>query len=93
MIVADAKYKAEKPSGFPQADLYQMLAYCTVLGLREGHLIYARGNEPALVHDVRNSRVRITAHTLNLDQEPGRVLAEVGDIGRAMMASATESIN
>jgi 5-methylcytosine-specific restriction enzyme subunit McrC len=25
-LVVDAKYKAEKPSGFPQADLYQMLA-------------------------------------------------------------------
>src|SRR5215212_10140841 len=42
-IVADAKYKAEKPAGFPQADLYQLLAYCTVLGLHEGHLIYANG--------------------------------------------------
>ena len=32
--VIDAKYKAEKPAGFPDADLYQMLAYCTALGLR-----------------------------------------------------------
>jgi hypothetical protein len=32
--VIDAKYKAEKPSGFPNADLYQLLAYCMVLGLR-----------------------------------------------------------
>lgn len=30
VVVADAKYKAEKPAGFPQADLYQLLAYCTV---------------------------------------------------------------
>ena len=29
----DAKYKAEKPAGYPNADLYQLLAYCTVLGL------------------------------------------------------------
>jgi 5-methylcytosine-specific restriction enzyme subunit McrC len=27
VAVIDAKYKAEKPSGFPQADLYQALAY------------------------------------------------------------------
>ena len=40
-IVVDAKYKAEKPTGFPQADLYQMFAYCTVLGLPEGDLVYA----------------------------------------------------
>jgi len=36
--VVDAKYKAERASGFPNADLYQMLAYCTALGLRDGHL-------------------------------------------------------
>jgi 5-methylcytosine-specific restriction enzyme subunit McrC len=49
VAVVDAKYKAERPEGFPNADLYQMLAYCTVLGLREGHLIYAKGNEDGRV--------------------------------------------
>lgn len=34
--VIDAKYKAEKLSKFPNADLYQMLAYCTALGLERG---------------------------------------------------------
>ena len=34
--VIDAKYKAEKPAGYPNADLYQLLAYCTVLGLPAG---------------------------------------------------------
>ena len=38
--VIDAKYKAEKPAGYPNADLYQLLAYCTVLGLRSGHLLW-----------------------------------------------------
>ena len=41
-MVADAKYKSEKPAGFPQADLYQLLAYCTALDLTDGHLVYAR---------------------------------------------------
>ena len=45
VAVIDAKYKAEKPAGYPNADLYQLLAYCTVLGLRNGHLVYAKGNE------------------------------------------------
>jgi len=39
--VVDAKYKAEKPSGFPNAGVYQMLAYCLRLGLPEGHLVNA----------------------------------------------------
>jgi 5-methylcytosine-specific restriction enzyme subunit McrC len=34
-------WAAGKPSGYPNADLYQLLAYCTVLGLRAGHLTYA----------------------------------------------------
>lgn len=74
-IVVDAKYKAEKPSGFPQADLYQMLAYCTVLGLPVGHLVYAKGNEEARAHVVRRSGVRILTHALDLDVEPAELLA------------------
>ena len=29
--------------GFPNADRYQMLAYCRTLGLQAGHLIYTEG--------------------------------------------------
>ena len=39
--VINAKYKAEKGAGFPNAALYQMLAYCTALRLPVGHLVYA----------------------------------------------------
>ena len=73
--VVDAKYKAEKPSGFPQADLYQMLAYCTVLGLPVGHLVYAKGNEDAHTHVVRRAGVRIVTHALDLDVQPAELLA------------------
>lgn len=66
VAVVDAKYKAEKPKGFPEADLYQMLAYCAVLGLEEGHLIYARGNEPATVHAIKTCNVTIHCHALDL---------------------------
>lgn len=44
VAVVDAKYKQEKPSGYPYADLYQVLAYCTALCLPRGHLVYARGS-------------------------------------------------
>ncbi|WP_310726166.1 5-methylcytosine restriction system specificity protein McrC [Streptomyces sp. N2A] len=46
LAVADAKYKAERRGGYPDADLCQMLAYCTALGLPEGHLILRRGMCP-----------------------------------------------
>ena len=84
-VVVDAKYKAEKPSGFPQADLYQLLAYCTVLGLPVGHLVYAKGFEDAREHVVRNSGVRIVAHTLDLDAEPAELLATIAGLVDAMV--------
>jgi 5-methylcytosine-specific restriction enzyme subunit McrC len=70
VIVADAKYKAEKPAGFPNADLYQLLAYCTVLGLPVGHLIYAKGNEEPRQYTVQRAGTRLVAHTLDLSLPP-----------------------
>lgn len=39
--VADAKYKQLVSNEWPNADIYQLLAYCIGLGLPEGALIYA----------------------------------------------------
>ncbi|ACU75791.1 conserved hypothetical protein [Catenulispora acidiphila DSM 44928] len=89
--VADAKYKAEKPAGYPDADLYQLLAYCTVLGLDTGHLVYAKGNEPRAEHTVRNAGVRIVQHALDLDQPPQRLLADVARIAAEMAGAATHA--
>ncbi len=71
--VIDAKYKAERPEGFPNADLYQMLAYCTVLGLGDGHLVYAKGNEPVNIHTVQNAGVTIHCHALDLALRTGSI--------------------
>ncbi|MGO4664029.1 McrC family protein [Terrabacter sp. 2TAF16] len=88
--VVDAKYKAEKPSGFPYADLYQMLAYCTALGLPRGHLVYAKGNEPEATHVVRNAGVEIVQHTLDLDHSPHRLLAQVERLAQAIRSPASQ---
>lgn len=40
----DVKYKVEKHGQYPNADLYQMAAYCRRFGLDEGWLIYASRN-------------------------------------------------
>lgn len=77
LAVVDAKYKAEKPEGFPDADLYQMLAYCTALSLREGHLVYAKGNAPHTTHRVRNAGVVIHQHMLELNQSPADLLSDI----------------
>ncbi|MFN0029915.1 MAG: 5-methylcytosine restriction system specificity protein McrC [Acidimicrobiales bacterium] len=78
--VIDAKYKAEKPSGFPNADVYQMLAYCTALGLPVAHLVYAKGNEHGVTHTLRNVDITIHAHTLDLAVAPSALLAQTNDL-------------
>jgi 5-methylcytosine-specific restriction enzyme subunit McrC len=78
--VVDAKYKAERPEGFPNADLYQMLAYCIVLGLDEGHLIYAKGNEHVDLHIIQRSGVVIHCHALDLSADPGKLLARIAEL-------------
>lgn len=87
LAVADAKYKAEKLEGFPDADLYQMLAYCTALGLPDGHLVYAKGNAPHAAHRVRHARITIHQHALELDQPPAGLLAEVRALAQRLTAA------
>lgn len=88
LAVIDAKYKAEKPDGFPGADLYQLLAYCTVLGLPEGHLVYAKGNAAHADHVVRRAGIRIHQHALDLQQPPDAILAQIVSLVRHCEGSA-----
>jgi 5-methylcytosine-specific restriction enzyme subunit McrC len=87
VAVVDAKYKVEKPRGYPNADVYQLLAYCTVLGLRTGHLVYAAGNEEAARHVIRQAEVEILCHALDLSQPPDTLLAQVRDLAVKVAAS------
>ena len=92
--VIDAKYKAEKPSGYPNADVYQMLAYCTALGLAVGHLVYAKGNEVGVTHQIRNVDVTIHAHTLDLTTPPSALLQQVSALaGVIASAACKEKLN
>jgi 5-methylcytosine-specific restriction enzyme subunit McrC len=84
--VIDAKYKAEQPAGYPNADLYQVLAYCTVLGLRTGHLVYAKGNEVPARHVVRRSGIEIVCHALDLDIDPEGLLTQVRELAEQIVA-------
>lgn len=92
VAVLDAKYKAEKPAGFPQADLYQMLAYCTVLGLRTGHLVYARGGESPARHRVTGTDVTLVCHALDLDQDPAELLENVARLAAVLVADPQRSL-
>ncbi len=85
LAIADAKYKAEKPAAFPDADLCQMLAYCTALGLFAGHLVYAEGNGSVATHRVRHAGVVIHQHALDLDQSPDELRRSVDELARFLV--------
>ncbi|MEU8899475.1 restriction endonuclease [Nocardia sp. NPDC048505] len=85
VAVVDAKYKAERPRGFPEADIYQVLAYCAVLGLKEGHLIYARGNEPETLHSIKTCNIAIHCHALDLAKPPNDLLKDVDSLARRIL--------
>jgi 5-methylcytosine-specific restriction enzyme subunit McrC len=87
VAVVDAKYKQEKSDRYPNADLYQLLAYCTALGLPSGHLVYAKGNAQAARHTVRNAGVRIVCHALDLTLPPDQLLAQVGTLTEQLASS------
>lgn len=87
--VIDAKYKALAVSGVPNADAYQMLAYCIAFGLECGHLVYAKdaGQEP-LDHVVSGADVRILVRAIDVEREPADVLAEVDALAAAIARAA-----
>ena len=62
---------------FPNADTYQVLAYCTALGLHDGHLVYAKGEGQHQTHRIVRSPIRIHCHTLDLTQNPRGLLNQV----------------
>lgn len=79
--VADVKYKmVGGSSGAPAQDVYQVLAYCTALGLHTGHLIHvAKSNEaegPRGIH-ITGSRITIQLSGLNVTAEPAGLLDQI----------------
>lgn len=73
VIIVDAKYKAD--GGNHVEDVYQMISYCSALGLPAAHLVYARGD--VRVHEVRGSGIKISRHQLDLQQTPRQLLAAI----------------
>jgi 5-methylcytosine-specific restriction enzyme subunit McrC len=80
LAVVDAKYKALRPAAYPNANLYQMLAYCTVLGLPIGRLVYAAGEEEPARHTVRRSAISIETLALDLSKPVPVLLDDVTEL-------------
>jgi 5-methylcytosine-specific restriction enzyme subunit McrC len=88
--VVDAKYKSGSSASYPNADVYQLLAYCMALRVRVGHLIYAEGD--AIVRDVqvRNADVIIRQHALNLSSPVPELMAHIAELARSVAAEGNQ---
>jgi 5-methylcytosine-specific restriction enzyme subunit McrC len=91
--VFDAKYKSEKPAGFPNADVYQMLAYCIRHRLPSGHLIYASGNEVPARYTIAEAGIEIYCHSLALDKSPPEISQQIDEIVAVSIREGASSLN
>jgi 5-methylcytosine-specific restriction enzyme subunit McrC len=92
LAVIDAKYKRVHNDNYPNADAYQMLAYCTRLGLPEGWLVYADldGGEPAN-HLIEQAGVTIRSVDIDLAGSIEDLNASVRSVSDAIAHSAQRS--
>lgn len=80
--VIDAKYKSlVERATMPNADAYQMLAYCVALGLPRGFLIYAKDDgERTRLHRIRRHGYEIDVRAVDVELAPDRLLRQVREI-------------
>ncbi|MCA5924858.1 McrC family protein [Curtobacterium oceanosedimentum] len=82
----DVKYKVEKHGQYPNADLYQIAAYCRRLGLGEGHLVYAAGESEARQIEVIDGPL-INRHALDLSRSMAAVAQQISSFVRQGLRS------
>ncbi|MGR3869644.1 McrC family protein [Streptomyces graminifolii] len=86
--VVDAKYAFRHAPAPPTEHLYQLLGYCTALGLSDGHLVYAAttGDGPN-EHVIRRVGITVTTHALDLGKPPAELLTTVSELADHIMAA------
>jgi 5-methylcytosine-specific restriction enzyme subunit McrC len=93
VLVADCKYKRLGEEEYEHPDNYQMLAYCTALGLERGILIYPRHEVVVQTTSaVQNSPVRIEQITVDLNVERWAFAIEVDRLAAAVSSNLLPSM-
>lgn len=80
VFVGDIKYKRTSNGAVPNADLYQVLAYATALGLPSGLLLYAAGEAEPVRHVVRHGDTALTVAAVDLSGSPESILDELATV-------------
>ena len=92
LLVFDAKYKAADRNGqYPNADHYQMLAYCTALHVPTAWLVYAGGGHPAR-RRIGNTDITVIEYPLDLSAEPGDLLTQIDLLARTAWAETAYAL-
>ncbi len=86
VAVADAKY-VELDEGWPNANVYQLLAYCIALGLPRGLLIYASQHPPE-VQLVSGSGTELEIVGIDMSKPSDALLEEARFAAKRLMAHA-----
>jgi len=87
IAVADTKYKLLGAKGeFPNPDAYQLVTYCSRLGLATGHLIYAAGEPRPEPFDILGAGVRLVIHSVDISRPVSHIEVRVAELGQAITA-------
>lgn len=90
-LIFDAKYKVASRGGrYPNADHYQMLAYCTALNLPTAWLVYAGGADRPTPRRIVNTSVTVVEYPLDLRLKPTDLLAQIELLAETAWLSSTE---
>lgn len=91
-LVFDAKYKAADHSGqYPNADHYQMLAYCTALQVPTAWLVYA-GHGPVRQRRIVHTQTTVFEYPLDLSAEPLVLLTNVNTLVAAAWQATSSPV-
>ena len=91
IFVGDAKYKKLETLGSQNADIYQMLAYCTAADLPSGLLVHAAGERKPEAYKIRHAGKTIEVASLDLSGTPEAILNEVRGVADRVKAYAHAS--
>lgn len=86
IAVADTKYKLLDDKGHvPNADAYQLIAYCARLGLTDGHLIYAAGEPNPEPISIIGAGIRLHVHAIDISRDLNDIETQVDALVAAMI--------
>jgi 5-methylcytosine-specific restriction enzyme subunit McrC len=88
LTVLDAKYRDLGTAPPATEHMYQLVSYCTALGLAHGHLVYAAGQgSPPTPYTIRDAGITVSAHALDLSRTPAEILTSVANLAQHVTAA------